>query len=213
MLGWLRWGEGRTVKLSSERLLGLAVLRVDLPRQSRRPERTVRRGAELLRRQRVTHVVTPSEFEWWPVLEQAGLRKVDTRSLRRALAPEWVLLKLAQQGIPPGQACLCLRGRREDGDMEQVAHRLCGTVRNLVIDVPGGGLLAHRLRREFGIAVLPAASAGWHLILEFDSGPVLPGTRILLKEGELPEDCDALALMGALWEAGRVKPEEIAIQL
>lgn len=213
MLGWLRWGESHTIKLSSEQLWGLPVLRVDLPQRSHRPERMVRRGAELLRRQRVTHVLASSQFEWWPVLERAGLRKVDTRPLRCALAPAWVLLNLERRGIPPGRACLCLKGRREDGDMEQVARKLCGTVRNLVIDVTGDGLLAHRLRREFGIAVLPAASASGHLTLEFDSGPVLPGARILLKEGELPEDCDRLALIDALWENGRVKLDEIAIQL
>lgn len=213
MLGWLRWGESHTIKLSLEQLRGLPVLRMDLPRRSRRPERTVRRGAELLRRQRVTHVLVPSEFEWWPVLERTGLRKVDTRSLRCALAPEWVLLKLSELGVAPGEACLCLKGCREDVDMELAARRLCGVVRNLVIDVPGDSLLALRLRREFGVPVLPAASVNGHLTLEFDSGPVLSGIQVSLKKGGLPEDCDRLALIGALWENGRVKLNEIAIQL
>jgi len=97
--------------------------------------------------------------------------------------------------------------------LEETLRTLCPRVRNLVIDVPGEGGLAAALRREYGVPVLPPRSVSADLTLCFDPGPVLEGAKYGLPGGCLPPDCDALPLLSALWENGRVKVEEIAVQI
>lgn len=212
MLGWIRWGKGRRIRLEQERILSLPLLTLYLPEREREKERKVRKGARLLAEHRVTRVLLPPEFEWWPVLYGQRLRPVDTRALRCALAPVWVHAVLKAKKIPPEQAILCLKGEREEVDMERVARMLCPFVRNLIIDVPRGGFLAQRLRQEFGMPILPVGSGAADLTVDFDSGPRLLGVRFMLKNEEMPNDCEALPLLSVLWETGRVKTEEIVIQ-
>lgn len=213
MLGRLCRGKERTVQLRAELILGLPVLTLELPERARRPEWTLIKGAGLLRKQRVSHVLTPPDFEGWSVLEYAGLHPVNTRALRCALAPVWVQQVLKSKGIPLEQAILSLKGEREEPDMERVARMLCPLVRNLIIDVPQKGDLARNLRWEFGMPILPAGSGENSLTLAFDSGPILPGIQLELKKKELPKECERLPLLSVLWENGRVKMEEIIIQV
>jgi len=211
MLGWIRWSAGRKVRLEQERILGLSLLVLYLPEQMRGQERRVRRGACLLVEHRVTRVLTPPRFAWWPILMLAGLRPVETQALRCRLAPAWVTASMAAAGIQSEQTVLRLRGQRETPDMALTAHQLCPMVRSLIIDVPGGGGLAARLRKEYGLPILPAGSVQANLTLSFDSGPVLEGASFALEGKELPPDCEFLPLLSALWECGRVKTEDIKI--
>lgn len=213
MLGRLCWSNERTIQLRTEQLLGLSVLTLRVPAQARRPERTLKKGAELLRRHRVTHVLTPSEFGAWSVLERAGLRPVETRMLRYMLAPAWVKAQMEQKNIPPEQAVLCLKGEKSEPALERLAWELCPLVRSLVFDIPGGDEAANRLRREMGLPVLPGDFTAVHLTLRLEDGPVLAGAEITLPGRELPPDCDRFLLIGALWENGRIKSEEIKLKL
>lgn len=213
MLGRMRWGRGRKVVLEAEQILGLSLLSVELPQGSRRPERMVQKGAELLRRNRVTRVLVPAEFPWWEVLAHNGLRPVETRALRCALAPAWVAAQLKRQNISPEDAVLCLRGEKGEPELERVARTLCPVIRNLILDVPGGNMTAKRLRQEMGIPVLLGGSFAAHLTLQFDGGPVLTGANVALPSKTLPPDCDRFPLLGVLWENGRIKIEEIALEI
>lgn len=213
MLGRVRWGEGRKVRLENKRLLGLPLLTLELPDRTRGQERRLNKGARLLLEHRVTRVLMPPRFEGWPILLRYGLRQVDTQALRCALAPAWVKAALAARGVSPERAVLALEGTRESCEMERVARDLCTLVRNLVIDVPGGGTLAARLRREYGLPVLPAQAVRAELTLRFDSGPVLEGAEFVLDQVDLPRDCEILPLLSALWENGRIKTEEITVQI
>ncbi|MGN0968270.1 MAG: hypothetical protein ACI4O3_03280 [Oscillospiraceae bacterium] len=213
MLGRIRWSAERKIQLENERLLDLPLLTLFLPERTRSQEKRVKKGSRLLIEQRVTRVLTPPDFPFWPLLMEQGLRPVDTRTLRCALAPVWVKAALAARGIRPQNAVLLLTGTRESADMAQVAWQLCPLVRNLVIDVPGGGTLAAGLRREYGLPVLPARSAQADLILRFDAGPVLAGARFDLAGAALPADCETLPLLSALWESGRIRTEEIVVQI
>lgn len=212
MLGWIKWEDRRRTRLEGERLLELPLLTLGLPDRERGRERRVTRGARLLAERRVTRVLTPPGFAHWGALAGRGLRPVDTQALRCALAPAWVRAVLALRGVQPENAVLRLEGAREGPDMVRVARALCLMVRNLVIETPGGGALAASLRREFGLPVLPARSARADLTLTFDSGPVLAGSRFALHGVQLPEDCERLPLLSALWENGRIKTEQIAFQ-
>lgn len=213
MLGRLSWRSERGIRLRTEQIFGLSVLTLELPEGTHRPERALKKGAELLRQHRVTHILTPPQFEKWAVLGYAGLRPVDTRALRCALAPAWIQTVLETKGISLEQAILCLKGEREEPDMERVARMLCPLVRNLIIDVPQEGFLAQHLRREFGMPVLPISSAVANLTLIFDSGPILPGIRLELKQKSVPKDCEMLPLISVLWENRRIKTEEIIIRV
>lgn len=211
MLGWIRWSEEHKIRFEQELILGLPLLVLYLPKRERGQERRVRKGAHLLTGHRVTRVLTPPQFAWWPILTQMGLRTVETQSLRCRLAPTWVRAVMTAAGIRAEQAVLRLSGSRETPDMALAAHRLCPLVRNIVIDVPNGEHLAAQLRREYGLPILPVRSTRVDLTLYFDSGPVLEGAAFVLDGENLPTDCETLPLLSVLWECGRVKTEDIKI--
>lgn len=213
MLGQIRWGSGRKTVLRTELILGLPVLTAELPRNARKQKREIKRGVALLRKNRVFRVLAPAQFPWWPLLEREGLRPVETRALRYMLAPVWVAAQLNRRKIPPETAVLCLKGERFEPALEVLARQLCPLVRSLVFDVPGGVGAANRLRREMGIPVLPSDFREVHLTVWLDDGPVLAGAEITLPGKELPPDCDRFSLIGALWECGRIKAEEIVLKL
>lgn len=210
MRGWIRWGDGRRIHLEQERLLGMPLLVLYLPSHMR--ERTLKKAVRLLTQQRVTRVLTPPGFPHWELLLRQGLRAVDTAALRCALTPAWVETVLKGKGMRPENAVLMLTGTGEDWEVERVARLLCPMVRNLILDTPRGDTLSAQLRREFGMPVLPAGAAGADWIIRFESGPVLDGVRIMLPGAALPPDCEMLPLLGALWECGRVKTEDIVLQ-
>ena len=211
MLGRIRWEDRRKLFLEEERLLDLPLLTLTLPDRERGSERRLNRGVRLLRQRRVTRVLTPAGFDGWPALYERGLRAVDTAPLRCALVPAWVRASLEVKGVRPENAVLCLHGNRESPEMARSALALCPLVRGLVIDAPGGALAA-RLQREFGLPILPARSARAHLALTFDPSPNLTG-KFTLQAARLPEGFDSLPLLAALWESGRVKTEDIQIEI
>lgn len=213
MLGRICWGSGRKIESGVEQIYGLSVLTVRLPQPARRPERVVKKGAGLLRRSGVRRVLVPPDFSWWPEFVRFGLRPVETRMLRCMLAPRWVTAQLKRRDIPPERAVLCLKGEKSDPALEQLAWELCPLVRRLVFDIPGGNRAAGRLRREMGIPVLPGDFCEVNLTLRLEEGPVLAGAEITLPGRELPDDCDRLSLIGALWENGRIKTEEIVLKI
>ncbi len=211
MLGWVTEGEGKRARLENTQLLGLPLWKLELPAPGRNWEKRAVKGLRLLAAQRVTRVLTPPEFAHWPMLRRFGFRPVETRALRGALLPDWAARAMTARGIDPRRAAVYLRAERETPDMERAAYRLCPMVRDLVIDVPGGSELAARLRREYGVPILPAGSVRADLTIRFEEGPVLEGAAFTLKGRQMPQDCEALPLLSALWECGRVKREDIAI--
>lgn len=213
MLGRIQWGSGRKNVLRAEQILGLSMLTVEVPQKSCQRKREIKKVAELFRKNHVTRVLNSADFPWWPFLKQEGLRSVETRMLRCMLAPKWVAAQLKRQNIPPERAVVCLKGEKSDPALEQLARELCPLVRSLVFDIPGGNRAANRLRREMGMPILPDDFDEVHLTLQFDEGPVLAGAEITLLERKLPTDCDRVSLIGALWENGRIQPEEIVLKL
>jgi hypothetical protein len=84
-------------------------------------------------------------------------------------------------------------------------------VRNLILDAPGGGVLAARLGREFGLPVLPPHCAQADLTLHFDPAPVLTNARFSLAVAALPQDCEPLPLLTVLWENGSIQTKQVKI--
>ena len=212
MLGRIRRGSGRRVESAVEQIHALSVLTIGLPPLSRRPERALKKGIDLLCREGVKRVLTPSDFPWWSELVRSGLRPVETGLLRCALAPVWVEMQMKRRNIPRAEVVLRLKGERYDPMLEPLARALCPLVRRMVFDVPGGEVAANRLRRETGMPVLPVDFTETHLTLRLCDGPVLTGVEITLPGRKLPTDCDTAALISVLWETGRIKLEEIVLK-
>ncbi len=206
------------------RLYGLPVLRGWADPGGFWGERRLRRAGRELRRAGVLRVLTPRDFVWWPLLEQLGLRPVDQTPFLRAQSAPLALAALERQGLAPDRAAVALRGLRADRDMARTAAQLCPRVRRLIIDAPRGGQeLARWLRWEFGIPVLPPGEQG-QAALAFQAGCAVeagtlelwgPGPRLagltLAAPALEAEDREDLSLLTALWEGGKLGPEDIKI--
>lgn len=213
MLGRICRTDGRRMTLEQGEILGLPVAVLSLPEKAERKPRKLLKGARTLAERRVTRVLAPSDFPGWPALQRLGLRQVDTEALRCALTPAWVRAGLEQKGVPARRAVLTLRGERESFSMLRVARALSPMVRGVVVDTVCAGELPQVLRREFGMPVYPPGSVQSDLVLTFEPGPVLEGSKFFLPGVDVPEDCAPLPLLCALWEAGRIRAEEIQVSV
>lgn len=213
MLGWIRWSGERRLCLERVQLRGMPLLTLYLPRRERGLERRAERAARELASRRVARVLTPPDFALWPLLLKGGLRPVDAAGLRRALAVPWVLEALRARGLPPERAAVCLSGTRVSPELTQTAWGLCPLVRRLIVDAPEGERLATRLRRQFGLPVLPPGAVRPDLTLCFREGVLLEGASFSLTGEPLPEDCERMALLAALWECGCIRTEDIRISV
>ena len=216
------------VRLSGERLLGLPLLRGEVPGGSLTPRR-VRRTARALRKRGVSRVLAPEDFPFWEEVLAQGLRPVATGELCRAMAVPIALAALEGEGILPQRASVTLRGERVTRALRTAALELCPKVRQLLVEVPAGGAqLQRELSREFGLPVVEAGrGCPVHLSLCFSpssgvqsgrtadlSGeyPALEGYHFGLREGTLPENTAALPLLAALWSSGRLERDRIAVE-
>lgn len=215
-------GRGKTEEC---RLYGLPVLRVEADWSGLWGERRLRGAGKRLRMGGVFRVLTPPDFDRWPLLERFGLRRVDPESFLRAQSAPLALTALERRGLAPDRAAVALRGLRADRDFLRTAEELCPKVRGLIIDAPRGGReLALRLRREYGVPILPPGETG-QAALVFQAGcprreeaslelfgprPRLDGLTLTVPSLE-ERDRKDLSLLAALWEGGRLRPEDIKI--
>ena len=213
-------GRGRPEAVS---LYGLPVLRVETDRSGLWGERRLRRAGRALRRGGVFRVLAPGDL--LPLLEDLGLRRVDPEPFVRAQSAPLALTALERRGLAPDRAAVALRGLRADRDMLRAAEELCPKVRGLIIDAPRGGReLAQRLRREYGVPILPEGEQGQAALI-FQAGcprreevclelygptPRLSGLTLTVP-GLEEEDREDLSVLTALWERGRLRPEDIKI--
>ena len=223
MLGQLSLDGGRRAERGS--LYGLPVLRVGANPEGWLGERRLRRAGRALRRGGALRTLTPAGFSHWPLLARCGLLPVEPAPFLRAQSPALALELLERQGGAPERAVVALRGQRADGEMARAAAELCPRVGRLVISAPRGGAeLAHWLRWEFGIPVLPAGEwaqvevcfqpeekgrAAQTLGL-YGPAPELAGLK-LSAPALAEEDRGNLPLLAALWEGGRLPKEGLKI--
>lgn len=223
LLGQLVVTPGGRGKAAAGRLYGLNVLRAETNPEGLWGERRLRRAGRALYRGGAVRVLAPALL--LPRLAGFGLRLVDPEGFVRAQAVPLALAALERKGVPPGQATVALRGMRADRDMVRAAQALCPQVRRLIIDTPRGGEeLAAWLRREFGVPILPPGE-GCHAALRFHPdcprgegealelyGPRPQLAGLTLSVPRLAEgDREDLPLLAALWEGGRLAPEDIKI--
>lgn len=209
-------------------LYGLPVLRCQTDPEGFWGERRLKRAGRSLYSGGVVRALVPPGFDRWPLLLALGLRPMDPGPFLRAHAAPLTASLLERQGLAPDRATVALRGQRADGAMLRAALALCPRVRRLTISAPRGGeRLAAWLRREYGLPILPAdAPAQAALLLQpgtepedanpcpaltlFGPAPDLAGLRLAAPD-LAQEDREALPLLSALWEGGRLGPEQLKI--
>ena len=209
-------------------LYGLPVLRCHTDPEGFWGERRLKRAGRSLCAGGAVRALVPAGFDRWPLLLKLGLRPVDPGAFLRAQAAPLAASLLERQGLAPDRATVALRGRRADGEMLRAALSLCPRVRRLTISAPQGGEeLAAWLRREYGLPILPAdAPAQAALLLQpgtepedanpcpaltlFGPEPDLAGLRLSAPD-LAPTDREDLPLLSALWEGGRLGPEQLKI--
>ena len=220
MLGVLCWAADG-VRLERVEVLGLPVLKVSLPAGGVWAKRRMKKAARLLVRHGVRKILPTKGFDSWEVPVRCGLRPVDPLPLYRSMGAELALAALVVRGVDPSRAVVALAGEYADGDLVRTAQRLCPRVRMVVpVLEQGGEQLARDLYLRFGAAVdletqsdlcvrfCGARKAG-ELVLCAE--PDLIGLRL---DASVPEtELEKLPLLTALWQAGRLKQEEIRVVL
>ena len=214
-IGQIAVGQKRSLRIqfSPERVLDMPILRVEIP-EPWRPRR-LRRAARALRKRGVKRVLVPAGFAEWDTLESTGL------------APAVALAALTGAHIRPEGATVVLRGERVTRAMRMSALKLCPEVKNLLIAAPVGGAgLQAELRREYGVPALedapgrapdlaihfaPSAGGSARIVDLSGNSPRMDHFSFALREQALPEDCEGLPLLAALWETGRLDPAEITV--
>ena len=209
-------------------LYGLPVLRCQADPEGFWGERRLKRAGRSLCAGGAVRALVPAGFDRWPLMLNLGLRPVDPGAFLRAQAAPLAASLLERQGLAPDRATVALRGRLADGEMLRAALALCPRVRRLTISAPQGGEeLAAWLRREYGLPILPAdAPAQAALLLQpgtepedanpcpaltlFGPEPDLAGLRLSAPD-LAPTDREDLPLLSALWEGGRLGPEQLKI--
>ena len=224
MLGRVEFTPGGRGRGELSDLYGLTILSARADPEGFWGSHRLYRAGQTLRRGGVRRALLPKTFTQWTVLEKLGLRPVEPEPLLKECSPELAVEALRGRNVDPGRATVALSGTRTDGEMLRCAVRMCTSVRSLVIDAPQGQRLAHCLREEFGLPVLPADHPA-HLAVRFQPcggrtgepflelygrTPELDGMRLSVPElGE--EERDALDVLCVLWQRGRLEPSRIKI--
>ncbi|MPM10161.1 hypothetical protein SDC9_56486 [bioreactor metagenome] len=217
MLGRMIPMPGRKTRLWQDTLLGLYVLNVSISEKEEKWGRSVKKAAKLLAKNGICEVLAPPGFTHWDLLKKRGLSKVDIIYFLQNNAQLLVLAALEKDGIAPGDASVVLQANRVSRTFSLAARELCPFVRTLVIRAPvGGNQLARLLHREYGLAVVedcekphvtvcfspPDGTVSGAQLVLCDPSPVLYGMTIEPKNITLPDRCDSLPLLAALWRAG-----------
>jgi len=224
VIGYLCWSEQWAVgpKAKPERLMGLPVAALSLPRGSR--VRRLRQAGRLLRRMGVRRALAQPGFTGWEVLEGYGVRPVDTLPLCQALAPGLILAHLAR--VPARKRTVLLRGRHPEPAVWRAADALCPAVNTLMLDFTEGseGLKRH-LEHTFGAAIFPGCRgpvpqvcaqyapmpSAWEAgpTLKLWGRPELAGLDRALPMPDIPAGVEALPLLTLLWETGGLSLSEL----
>lgn len=224
VLGRLEFAPGEWGRGEREELYGIPVLTARTDPEGIFGHRRLRRAGRNLRRGGVTRTLLPKGFSQWELLEKMGLQRIEPGAFLQAQSPGLTVEALYGRDTDPRRATVALSGTRTNAAMCRAAMELCPKVRRLVVDVPGGERLAHRLREEFGIPVLPSGHPA-ELELRFQPGgrrkkepflelygytPHLDGLSLSVLELR-EEEREALDVLSVLWERGRLEPSRIKI--
>lgn len=205
----------RRLKLWQEEVLGMPLLRCEVPEKVNR--RTVRKLERCFDRCRVHRVLNAPEH--WPGGRLPPLS--ETRSLWAAKAPEVTLALLEGQGLSPAAATVEFCGDRFPPQGRRILLSLLPRVRSVSLNLPVEEDFLWLLQREYGLsplgirgdAAICFSPAARPLMLPlWQERPIVAGLTLTTPLGELPQGCPELPLLAALAQQGRLRPEQIRIR-
>ena len=239
MYGYVEWTDkGRRIKPGVHSIAGLRMRSVSVPRKPGTPAFAVRRrcaaAAGLLSREGITRAVFPADFPHYAIFADHGVLPTDPMELWRALAAELVQFRLEQNGLQGRGVTVAVCADRLTDRVRRTVTELCIRNRYVILCAPErDDVLCRKLRREYGVPLVqtedPAQLADAAVTVRFspgddpaDRGEVLelyPGGRppdAALRlpeetEAHLPETCDRMQLLTALFAAGAVRGGQIRI--
>lgn len=195
-----------------------------------RGHRQLKKGARLLRENRVRTVLLPRNSPWsreeWAA---EGLRGPSPVPLCRAHGAMLALAALERQGLDRERCLVAIRGDRPVPEVRRAAELLCPAVKGVILDLKeGGGALADDLYWERGMGILRARPGQRpQAALDFaprtgEEAPVelklypegfdLQGARLAAPELPLWEGYDAMEQLAALWEGGGLPPGRLKVE-
>ena len=224
MLGRIAWTRQRVSLCPGRLWYGLPVVELHLDPEALlfpwTSGRCYRKAGEL----GVTRALAPRGFDHWDRLAAVGIRSVSPLPLLRGLGGPLAVAALHRNGTSPSAACVALRGRRADRDMQEAAHYLVPRVRHLVIAAPEGGReLGEYINRHFGVPVLPPSETGdvglcfsrktgeerEQICLSHEGWEL--GTAVVSAPELREEDRTDLSVIEVLWERGKLAKTQINI--
>ena len=230
MLGYIVYPAAR-FGTEEFRLAGAAFLRVELPaRRPWRMERLIRRAVRRLGERGVRRAVFPVDFPYTASFAGRGVLPVSDLALRRAVAAETLLCRMAAAGEDPRRSAAALLAAAPTGEVGRLLRELAPRVRYLSLWAGAGSEgLAADLRWELGLALRVApppelfrGAEGALLLREPPPEAPLPAVSLPLWEGSrgdltpyfsLPPAEGSPApdqLLGALFAAGGIKKEDFS---
>lgn len=184
----------------------------------RRLEKRLERLERLLCAAGVDRVILPDDFPYREKLRR--VRPVSPLPLYRAAADLLVLGLLEKRGIPPLRSRVALSAPGPCRELTCAAYRLCASVREVRIDIPGetGERLRRQLQEHFGVPVIPPGLPA-DVTLSFGGAagdlrlcgerPELAGLRLRAEGIDLPEGSQQLLTL--LWERGFIRREALRV--
>ena len=206
---------------------GCRFYRIELPQKGMRRRIALRRAVWAMKKNEVHRCVFPVDFPEEELFRRSGIGAVDVAALMRRKAGEWTLIERQARGLGGSVAI----------SAERVTAELTCAVLLLLERVPyvllqrmtGAEELQKALRRESG-AVLRIGGAeqitAAETLLDFGNSS-LYGQVLTLRPGKLPKprivlpreiertiaaDTDRMQMAAALWEAGKLRTEEIGLK-
>jgi len=230
MFAYILWPAGR-FKISEEPVAGLRFLVVRLPGcRDWQVKPMIRRALRELRRRQIDRAVFPREFPWQEFFAERGVLPVSNLPLRRAVAAETLLCRMAERGVEGAAATVAVLAERPAAEAARLLGELAPRVRYLSLwSGEGGKEIARRLRWETGVSLRlaepPRLFRGAAGALRFSPPPEGSGVPELALElwpgshGDaapyfpLPEllgNPSQEQLLGALFVAGIIKKEDFS---
>jgi len=222
MPGFVAYREDSAERPQFRRIGGVRFRMLYVPRgEGFRAESAARAAARRAQREGIARAVFPKDYPYRAAFARRGVLPPDAAALHLACAPALARRAMAQLGLRGEGARLALAGARAAAALCAAATALAPQVRYLTLCLGSGGeALARRLRAAAELR-RPDETIHADLTLVFDDLPVAADGAVLplvaaaaeyrLPEGLDPAGAGETELLAALFAAGALRPETLAV--
>ena len=238
LIQWIEQKQRRGPVVREREILRLRLWEAVIPHGKKTPAFLQRRrcgaAARQMQKLGVTRAIFPEGFPQTDEFARYGIQPVDPLPMYRAMTGELVQTALEERGQSGQGAVVAVCADHLTAEIRQAVTTLCIRNRYVVLNAPDqNGAFCRQMRREYGaplvqtndpaqldrasVLVLFSPRAGafsGQTVLELYQGGSLPPYRLQLgteEEAALPQGCHRAQMLGALWTAGAIRPEQISI--